>query len=73
VDVQYHLDMVVKLGFVQEYLTKLGNRGTDVETLTSGPGIVFTKKDFNDAIQNFCRKVIIYGEKELKSRCDLFF
>ena len=65
--------MVVKLGFVQEFLTKLGNRGTEVETLTSGPGIVFTKKDFNEAIQGFCRKVIIYGEQELKSRSDLFF
>ena len=73
VDVQYHLDMTNKLGFVQEFLTKLGNRGTEVETLTSGPGIVFTRKDFSDAIQNFCRRVIIYGEQELKSRCDLFF
>ena len=73
VDVQSHLDMVVKLGFVQEFLTKLGNRGTEVETLTSGPGVVFTRKDFNDAIQGFCRKVIIYGEQELKSRSDLAF
>ena len=65
--------MVVKLSFVQEFLTKLANRGTEVETLTSGPGVVFTKKDFNDAVQHFCRKVIVYGEQELKSRSDLFF
>ncbi len=62
VDVQKHLDLVTKLSFVQEFLTKLANRGTDVETLTSGPGVVFTRKDFNDAIQNFCRKVVTYGE-----------
>ena len=65
--------MVTKLGFVQEFLTKLSNRGTEVETLTSGPGVVFTKKDFNDAIQHFCRKIIVYGEQELKSRSDLAF
>ena len=57
---------------MQDFLTKLANRGTEVETLTSGPGVVFTRKDFNDAIQNFCRKVITYGEQELKSRSDLF-
>ena len=62
VDANKHLDMVQKLNFVQEFLTKLANRGTEVETLTSGPGVVFTRKDFNDAIQNFCRKVITYGE-----------
>ena len=73
VDVQKHLDMCEKLTAVQEFLTRLGNRGTEVETLTSGPGIVFTRKDFNDAIQTFCRKIITYGEQELKSRSDLFF
>lgn len=72
VDPNKHLDMAQKLGFVQDFLTKLANRGTEVETLTSGPGVVFTRKDFNDAIQNFCRKVITYGEQELKSRSDLF-
>ena len=72
VDPNKHLDMVVKLNFVQEFITKLRNRGTKVETLTSGPGVVFTCKDFNDAIQSFCRKIMIYGELELKSRSDLF-
>ena len=42
--------MSEKLGFVQEFLTQLQNRSTMVETLTSGPGVVFTKKDINDAI-----------------------
>lgn len=50
VDPQKHLDMSEKLNFVQEFLTKLINRGTEVETLTSGPGVVFTQKDFNEAI-----------------------
>ena len=50
VDVQQHLDLTVKLGFVQEFLTKLRNRGTVVGTLTSGPGWVFTDKDFIEAL-----------------------
>ena len=64
--------MEMKLSFVQEFLTKLSNRGTEVETLTSGPGIVFIMRDFDDALHHFCRKMIIYGEQELKSRSDLF-
>ena len=71
-DPNKHLDMVEKLNFVQEFITKLRNRGTKVETLTSGPGVVFTCKDFNEAIQSFCRKIMVYGEQELKSRSDLF-
>ena len=73
VDVNMHLDITTKIGAVQNFLTKLGNRGTEVETLTSGPGVVFTRKDFNEAIQNFARDMIKYGEQELKSRSDMFF
>ena len=69
---QQHLDLTVKLGFVQELLTKMRNRGTEVETLTSGPGVVYVMRDFTDALTVFCRKLIIYGEQELKSRSDLF-
>lgn len=65
--------MTQKLDFVQEFLTRLANRGTQVETLTSGPGLVFMKRDFCEAITNFCRKLITYGEQELKSRSDLFY
>ena len=72
VDVQQHLDLTVKLSFVQELLTKMRNRGTEVETLTSGPGVVYVMRDFTDALTVFCRKLIIYGEQELKSRSDLF-
>ena len=37
-----HLDVVAKVGFLQGFLTRLRNRCTEVETLTSGPGIVFS-------------------------------
>ena len=61
----------MKLTPVQHFLTELKNRGTEVKTLTSGPGWVFTQKDINECIQKFCRNVIKYGEKELKGRSDL--
>ena len=48
------MDVVSKLGFVQTFLTKLRNRCTEVHTLASGPGIVFSLKDFNECLQNFC-------------------
>ena len=36
-----HLNVVTKVGFAQAFLTRLRNRGTEVETLTS-KAIVFT-------------------------------
>lgn len=50
VDSNSHLDVVNKLTFVQSFLTKLRNRCTEVETLASGPGIVFSMKDFNECL-----------------------
>ena len=50
VDKNSHLDLVSKFGEVQKFITKLRNRGTEVETLTSGPGMVFTVKDFNECL-----------------------
>ena len=73
VDPHSHLDLLNKMYPLQKFLTKLSNRGTEVETLTSGPGMVFTVRDMNDCIQEFCRDVILYCEKELKSRSDLHY
>lgn len=60
VDRNPHLDIVSKASFVQQFLTRLRNRCTEVETLTSGPGVVFSMKDFNDCIQTLCRGMIKY-------------
>ena len=69
-DKDSHLDVVNKLGFVQSFLTKLRNRCTEVETLASGPGIVFSMKDFNECLQVFCQGLLKYGEAELRSRVE---
>ena len=50
VDPNLHLDVTNKIEPVQTFLTRLRNRGTEVETLTSGPGMVFTQKDINECI-----------------------
>jgi hypothetical protein len=70
VDQNSHLDMVNKVSAVQKCLTRLKNRCTEVETLTSGPGIVFTIKDFNECIQMLARDLIKYSELELRSRSE---
>lgn len=62
VDPNAHLDISNKLAAVQLFLTRMRNRGTQVETLTSGPGIVFTVKDMNDTLQEFCRSILKESE-----------
>ena len=44
------LDISNKIDAVQVLLTKIRNRSTGIETLTSGPGMVVTVKDFNDIL-----------------------
>ena len=50
---QRHLDPLNRIGEMQTWLTRLKNRGMDIETLTSGPGVVFSYKDMNECLQNF--------------------
>ena len=55
---------------MQSFLTKLRNRCTEVATLASGPGIVFSLKDFNECLQAFCQGMLKYSEAELRSRVE---
>jgi len=56
---------------IQSMLTKIRNRGTEVETLTSGPGIVVTIKDINEILNDFSKVVVKDQEKQFKSRKEL--
>jgi len=71
VDSLAHLNVLTKLGFAHSFMTRLRNRCTEVETLTS-KAIVFTMKDFNECLQIFCKQILKYGETELRSRCETF-
>ena len=44
----------------------------DIETLTSGPGIVFTYKDLNECLQHLCCELVVYSEKENRLRTSGF-
>ena len=46
------------------------NRGLPTKTLTSGLGIVFTFKDLNECIHDFCSEMMFFGEKQLKQRTE---
>jgi hypothetical protein len=71
VDPASHLDVVNKVEAIQTLLTKLRNRGTEVDTLTSGTGMVFTVKDLNECLNDFCKQVIKFCEKQMKGRSEL--
>ena len=51
-------------------MTRLKNRGTEVETLTSGPGYVFTLKDINDCVGTLSRGLLKYSETEMRSKAE---
>jgi hypothetical protein len=65
-----HLEVTSKLNSIQVFLTKIRNRGLPTKTLTSGAGIIFTFKDFNECIHDFCQDMLLFGEKQLKMRTD---
>jgi hypothetical protein len=69
-DKNSHLDAVNKCAQIQTFITRLKNRGTEVETLTSGTGFVFTLKDINDCVCSLAKGIIKYGEQELRSRVE---
>ena len=70
VDPKSHLDAINKLSHIQQFMTRLKNRGTEVETLTSGPGYVFTLKDINDCVGTLSRGLLKYSETEIRSKAE---
>lgn len=51
-------------------LTQIRNRCLEIETLTSGVGIVISAKDLNECLEECCRSLIKYGEIEMRTRCE---
>jgi len=73
VDPNSHLCISNKIQAIQMLMTRMRNRCTQVETLTSGPGMVLTVKDLNDILIDFCRVVVKENEKQFKSRTESRF
>jgi len=70
VDNRNHLDLITKVGPIQKMLTQIKNRSLEIETLTSGAGVVISRKDLNECLEECCRALIKSGEVEMKNRCD---
>ena len=51
-------------------LTQIRNRCLEIDTLTSGVGIVISAKDLNECLEECCRSLIKYGEIEMRTRCE---
>lgn len=51
-------------------LTQIKNRCLEIQTLTSGVGVVISSKDLNECLEDCCRSLIKYGEIEMRTRCE---
>lgn len=70
VDGRNHLDIINKVSPIQKMLTQIKNRCLEIQTLTSGTGIVISSKDLNECLEECCRSLIKYGEIEMRTRCE---
>jgi len=53
-------------------LTQINNRSLEIQTLTSGVGVVITCKDLNESLEECCRSLVQFGEVEMRTRCEHF-
>lgn len=70
VDNRNHLDIINKVGPIQKMLTQIKNRSLEIQTITSGAGVVISRKDLNECLEDCCRALIKYGETEMRTRCE---
>ncbi|CDW82479.1 UNKNOWN [Stylonychia lemnae] len=72
VDKRNHLDIINKVSFAQRFLTQIKNRCLEIETITSGLGMVISQKDLNECLDEACRAIVKQGEVEMRTRCETF-
>ena len=51
-------------------LTQIKNRSLEIETITSGAGVVISRKDLNECLEECCRALVKYAETEMRTRCE---
>jgi hypothetical protein len=51
-------------------LTQFKNRCLEIETLTSGSGVVIARKDLDECLKDLCRGIVKYSEVEMRTRCE---
>lgn len=55
---------------MQKMLTQIKNRSLEIQTLTSGTGVVISSKDLNECLAECCRALVKHGEIEMRTRCE---
>lgn len=60
------------MSFAQKFLTQIRNRCLEIETLTSGVGVVISKKDLNECLEEACRGILKQDEVEMRTRCEAY-
>jgi hypothetical protein len=70
IDVRNHLDIVNKVPSIQKFLTQIRNRSLEVQTITSGKGIIISSKDLRDCLEECCRSLVKHSEIEMRTRCE---
>ena len=55
---------------IQKMLTQIRNRSVEVQTLTSGVGMVIAANDLNRCLEECCRSLVKHGEIEMRTRTE---
>ena len=69
-DKRNHLDITNAVSAVQKMLTALSNRCLEIRTLTSGEGVVISKKDLEETMRDLCRSIIKNNEISMRTRVE---
>lgn len=69
-DARNHLDIINKVPAIQKMYTQINNRSLEIQTLTSGVGVVITRKDLNESLDECCRSLVQFSEIEMRTRCE---
>lgn len=64
------MDISNYVSAVQKMLTAFSNRCLEIKTLTSGEGVVISKKDLDETMRELCRSIIKNSELAMRTRVE---
>ena len=51
-------------------LTQFKNRMLEIDTITSGKGVIISTKDLTECLKECARNIVKNGEMEMRTRCE---
>ncbi len=51
-------------------LTQFKNRMLEIDTITSGKGVIISTKDLTECLKECARSIVKNGEMEMRTRCE---